>query len=176
MKIAEGMRMGKYRMILLMALASLGGLSTAMHPFYLSVTDVQLFPEEAVIGVTIKVFTDDLEAVLSQRGVPELQLGSPEELPEADIFMARYLDQVIRWNINGQPRTVRYLGKEVEMDVTYLFLETKQIAPLERLEVCHRLFLEELATQENILHLHCEDGLISQRLNRRKDTGVLECK
>lgn len=175
MKIADGMRMGKFRWQI-MILGMTGMLMMGLHPFYLSVTDVEFFPEESLVGVTIKVFTDDLEDVLIQRGAESLKLGASEEHEGADEYIARYLDQVIRWTINDQPTTFRLIGKEVELDVTYLYLEAVGIPELTDITVRHRLFLEELETQQNIVHLNCGESLSSSRLNQREDTATLSCE
>lgn len=176
MKIIEGIRPDKWkwgtRLIacVLLAVGTLGA-----HPFYLSVTDIEYFPDERVLGMTMKVYTDDLEAVLEDLGSETLRLGSAEEANEADQVIARYLDRVIRWTMDAEPVTMIWLGKEVEGEVTYLYLESEMAAMPEKIEVSHGLFLDYLETQENIVHLHCGDRLVSERLNERNPIGELEC-
>lgn len=177
MKILEGIRLDKWKWgtrlvaCVLLAVGTLGA-----HPFYLSITDIEYYSEERVLGITIKVFTDDLEAVLEELGAENLKLGTAEENDEADRVIARYLDQVIRWTIDTDPATMVWLGKEVEQEVTFLYLEAKMEAMPESIELSHRLFLDQLETQENIVHLHCGDRLVSERLNGRNPVGELKCE
>lgn len=157
-------------------LAVLAGLGSAAHPFYVSVTDVEYLAEEQLLGVTIRVFTDDLEAALRAQGAPKLDLGAPSEHPEANRWVATYLDSKLSWRLNGQPRTCHWLGKEVENDVTFLYLEARQVSHFPDIELTHRLFLETFDTQENIVHLHCAGNLASARLNRVQPKGQLSCR
>lgn len=176
MKIIEGIRPDKWKWgirLIGCVLFSAGMMSA--HPFYLSITDIEYFPEEKLLGVTIKVFTDDLEAVLEDLGAETLRLGSAEEYEAADQVIARYVDQMIHWTVDSAPVTMIWLGKEVENDVTYLYLEAGMETMPERVEVSHRLFLDQLETQENIVHLHCGEGLVSERLNGRNPIGEMEC-
>lgn len=176
MKIIEGIRPDKWKWgtglmaCVLFAVATIGA-----HPFYLSVTDIEYFPEERLLGITIKVFTDDLEAVLEDLGAEPLRLGSPEESVESDRLIAHYVDKVIRWKVDSEPVTMIWLGKEVEKDATYLYLEARMETMPEKIEVSHRLFLDQLETQQNIVHLHCGERLVSERLNRRNPVGKLAC-
>lgn len=176
MKIIEGLRPDKWKWgTSLIACVLFAAGTIGAHPFYLSVTDIEYFPDEQLMGITIKVFTDDLEAVLEDLGAEPLRLGSPAEYSESDRIIARYLDRVILWEIDSEPVTMIWLGKEVEHDVTYLYLEAKMAAMPEKIEVSHRLFLDQLETQENIVHLHCGERLVSERLNGRNPVGKLEC-
>lgn len=176
MKIIEGTRPDKWKWVtrlivcVLLAVGTLGA-----HPFYLSVTDIEYFPEEKLLGMTMKVYTDDLEAVLHDLGSETLRLGSAEEYAQADQVIARYIDRMIHWTIDAKPVTMIWLGKEVENDVTFLYLESEMAAMPEKIEVSHRLFLDQLETQENIVHLHCGEVLVSERLNGRRTIGELEC-
>ncbi len=157
-------------------LLALTGLGPAAHPFYLSVTDVEYLPEEQLLGVTIRVFTDDLETVLRAQGAPRLDLGSATEHPEANRRVATYLDSKLSWRLDNQPWTFHWLGKEVENDVTFLYLEARQVARFPEIDLINRLFLETFDTQENIVHLHCAGNLTSARLNRDQPNGQLSCR
>lgn len=177
MKILEGMSPGKWKKFIANALCSF--LAIAMmgaHPFYLSVTDIEYFPEEELLGVTINVYTDDLEAVLEELGAESLRLGTAEEHEDADRYIAKYLDRVVRWQLEGEPVTFIWLGKEVEPNNTYLYLEAGNISDLPSITVENRLFLDQLETQENIVHLHCGEGPVSERLNLRNPSGELTCE
>ncbi|MDP5172080.1 MAG: hypothetical protein NWR72_17685 [Bacteroidia bacterium] len=170
-------RVNKYRRVLLLfcgAILTVTGLGS--HAFYLSITDIEFFQQEKLVGVTIKVFTDDLENIVESLGAEPLLLGAVDEHPDADRYLARYVDQVVTWKLNGQPVTMNWLGKEVENDVTLIYLEASGINALGEVEVSHRLFLDELETQENIVHLHCGTALVSKRLNRLAAVGRLACE
>ncbi len=151
-------------------------LSSGIHPFYLSITDIEFFPEDQLVGVTIRVFTDDLEMVVESLTTASLRLGSVEEHPEANAWIAQYLDREIAWTVNGIGTNMIWLGKEVENDVTFLYLEASGVPQLKQVEVSNHLFLEHLETQENIMHLHCGSDLKSVRLNKGNPKGLMTCE
>lgn len=172
------MRWGKIRSGSLTLLLLLTGLllSSARHPIYISITDVEYLPEAQVVGITLRVFTDDLENCLEAAGTPALRIGTVEEQARTDVYIERYLAQMWSWQMDGTAVTPRWLGKEVELDVTFLYLEVPRSAAPQTLTVRSRMFLDQLPDQQNIVHLHCGEDLRSLRLNVRDQVGKLVCE
>lgn len=180
MKIGDEIRANKWAKNRCQAFAIygtclLGVLFSAAHPFYVSITEVAYFPEERLLGVTVRVFTDDLEQVVESWGAEALALGSPKEHVHADQWLASYLDRVVQWRLAGQRITLNWLGKEVEGDVTYMYLEARELSEPRDLVVQSTLFLDQIETQENVVHLRCGDNMASVRLNRSRTEGLLQC-
>lgn len=75
----------------------------------------------------LRVFTDDLENVLSRVTDSETawRLGDAREAEDANDQIAAYACS--RWTLlgaSGEPMTWSFIGKEVDFDITYIYLES----------------------------------------------------
>ena len=159
----------------LLLLPLVAGLLTA-HPFYVSICQIDHNPETAALEVTVKVFTDDLESVISREDEPPPRLGDPGELPDADARIADYLAAHLQVWVNGERVTGRYLGKEVEMEATFCYVEIPGVARADTVEVLDDIFMEQFDTQTNLVHVTVGGTTLSMLLTPRdrRGRGVFE--
>ena len=93
------------------------------HDFHVSIAQADYKAGE--IQMTLRVFTDDLEMTLEERGAKNLRLGTPQEFAEADALIAAYLKERVRFELGDQSLPMTFVGKEVEYDLCYLYLSFK---------------------------------------------------
>ena len=103
------------------------------HPMYVSVSQVDHNADDKTLEITIKVFTDDLEEALLSHSGKNLGLGYENESTEADETISAYLQEKITLQVNGKAIPFNLLGKEVEMQVTWLYVRQKTSTKLRRL-------------------------------------------
>ncbi|MCB0778663.1 MAG: hypothetical protein KDC03_03820, partial [Flavobacteriales bacterium] len=80
------------------------------------------------------------------------------EDPRADSLIASYLQRHLRLELHGQRLQPRYLGKEVDLETTYAYLEVDGIADPEGLTVLNTLLQDLFLEQQNIVHLETSAG------------------
>lgn len=78
----------------------------------------------------LRVFTDDLENVLNQVADTDTawRLGDEREAAEADEHIAAYTSS--HWSMldeNGERLKWTFVGKEVDFDITYIYLESAPV-------------------------------------------------
>lgn len=110
---------------------------------------------ERALQMSMHIFIDDLEIALAERGADSLFICTRMESPDADKYMARYLEEQIRFVVDGRPVSFTFLGKEVSDDLmaVWCYLEIVDLDPFEQLEVTNRLLLEIYDDQKNIMHI-----------------------
>ncbi|MBX2978657.1 MAG: hypothetical protein KF905_05120 [Flavobacteriales bacterium] len=137
---------------LLLALGSIGAL--LLHDFYVSICTIRHNPETRTLDITWRMTTHDIEhTLLSESGDRDLKLGTERELPEADSLIAGYLLRHLKLSMDGQPIEPRYLGKQVEFDDLYCYLQVEGIPTLGALTVHNTLLQDLFDEQENVVHL-----------------------
>ncbi|MDX2283289.1 MAG: DUF6702 family protein [Bacteroidia bacterium] len=160
-------------MALLAVLSGLG-LAAFHHPFYVSVAEINHNPQAGSLEITVKVFTDDLERALEARsGGKRLFLGERQEAPETLPLLGAYLSEVFRIASDGQPRPWNWVGKETELEVTWIYLEIPDVGAPRHLQVENRLLTEYIDTQKNIVHARSGGELQSLLLDRNTPAGEL---
>jgi len=140
-------------------------LAFATHEFYVSICNIQHNTEAATLEITLKIFTDDFEEVLEQKNGESLHLGTPKENPKADEWIRDYLQKKLKIRLNEDASNpFKYLGKEVEVNEMWCYLEIENVSTIEAIEVNNVLLTETFPKQSNIVNI---------RANARLETLVL---
>lgn len=129
------------------ALVGFGG-----HKFYFSRTTIE---QNAVMNryeITFRFFTDDFERALSTKE-KEVRFADDPYDPAFDPEVEDYLRKhfVLKSDQNILPW--RYLGKQVESDITWCYAEINSIPPFNILEVRNTCLFELFEEQENEVSL-----------------------
>lgn len=161
-----------------LALLALGWPSNVVgHPFYVSVCTIDFNSENRALEIAVKIFTDDFEFALEETTDKKLFLGTPKEPEEADKLIARYLEDHLKISLNDSAIEFNYLGKEVEIDATWCYIES-QAMPSSTLQgtitVTNRILLGSFEGQSNIVHINAGDTKKSLILNRMQTTDSVD--
>jgi hypothetical protein len=133
------------------------GFGTIAHPYYVSIFQINHNAEQKTLQITCKIFTDDLEKAIESQGTNELRLGSEQELAKADEYIGRYIREHFQISVNGKQKEMHYLGKEVELDVTWCYLEISGISSISSIAVKNDILFDQYRTQTNIIHTEIGD-------------------
>ena len=137
------------------------------HPFYISVCQIDYNPDTDTLEMSLRVFTDDLEQALETIGTGRLHLGTEREAEKADLYIDRYLARHLEFQINGRRVNVAFLGKEVDTDATWCYVEIADIPVLDTMTVTNTLLFETFEDQVNLVHVKANDQKKSLVFNRQ---------
>lgn len=144
------------------------------HPFYVSICQIDHNPEAKSLEITFKIFTDDLEKALEAQGTGKLYLGDPREAQEADRYLYNYLKNQVVIVVNEDTATFRYVGKEVELDVTWCYVEIPKVPEVKTITVTNRILLEIYEDQTNLVHVKAGGRQKSMLLRKGNVTDTVE--
>lgn len=145
------------------------------HKFYVSLVQVQFNPENKALEITMKIFTDDLEYAISGSKLT-YGLGTETEPPQADSVLFNYVKNNFKIKINGQYFSPVYIGKEVEMDVTWIYTEVEGVELINSIEVSDRMLTELFEDQVNLINLKYLGQKKGILLSRNKTSGLIQLK
>jgi hypothetical protein len=132
------------------------------HKFYVSLVQIDHKQESGSLQVTMRIFTDDLERALDGYENRETNLGTQKELPGTNEILFNYISDNFRVTVNGRPATLSFVGKEVEVDVTWCYVEATGIPSLQSISVTNRMLTEVYEEQVNIIQI--ESGGINRSM------------
>ncbi|MCF8459750.1 MAG: hypothetical protein K9G46_03430 [Flavobacteriales bacterium] len=135
----------------------------APHEFHLSLTEINHNSEKKTMEIAIKLFTDDLVVGLNQPASLQAKIGTAAEPPQVNELIESYIRKHFVIKVNGKEAGYTYLGKENELDATWCYVEVKNIAKVQILEVQNTLLIEAFDDQTNMVNLN---------INRRKKSGL----
>ena len=168
----------RFQFLMLLAMFMLFGGRLAARPlrhdFHVSIMTVDCNAETGSLEITLKIFTDDLEKSILKLGGPKLEVGSETEDKETDDFISQYLQNRLAFEVNGNEAHPEWVGKEVEMDATWCYIEIKNVGQLKQLKVTNRILLEIFADQSNLVHVNCDGKTKSIYLRKGSTQDLVE--
>lgn len=123
------------------------------HPFYVTICQIDHNPTTRSLEITFRFFTDDLERALEDQADTRLFLGTERELEATDRHFFDYLTSHVDVATDAGPVQFRYVGKEVEPDLTWGYVEVPDVSTPSRISVTNRILLEQFDSQTNIIHV-----------------------
>ena len=141
--------------------------SPGAHPFYISICQIDHNPGTDALEMSFRIFTDDLEQALESIGTDRLHLGTEREAEKADLYIGRYLARHVEFQVNGSRVNAAFLGKEVDTEATWCYVEIADIPDLDSMTVTNTLLLETFEDQVNLVHVNANDQKKSLVFNRQ---------
>ncbi len=149
---------------------------TAIHKYYVSVTEVEYVKEKKSVQIISRIFIEDLEDVIQLRYNEDLRIEKENEVPEIDFFIEKYLKAKLIININGEEKLVNYLGKEFDNDIVICYLEIEGVDKIQSLEIQNQVLFDLYAEQQNIVRTKVNSENKSFILIKENDKGLLNFK
>lgn len=129
------------------------------HDFHFSRLALDWNPETSTWQCILRVFTDDLERGLSEAYGAEQnwRLGDRREHEEANSAIENYATNhwICRWGPTPSTKIQWiYVGKEVDFDLTYIYIETNALESPLPMEITSNGFFELFDDQVNEVTLN----------------------
>lgn len=163
----------KFKILFLFVLVTLVT-SFTMHKFYVSVTQIDFVPKKHRVEITSRIFIDDFEKVLKHKHKQNIFLATKQQIPDANKYVAQYLEEKIRISINSKQIKLNYLAMEIEDDVLICYLSAPFSEKISNFEIFNALFTEIFSEQKNIVHTNINGNKKSVLLTYNETTTLLE--
>ncbi|UCS94297.1 hypothetical protein KZP23_04505 [Echinicola marina] len=128
-----------------------------LHPFYISVTDINYNAEAKSLEIAQKIFWDDLEQALSKKYDEDLDFLHPQDPERLSDFVKAYLLENNVYEINGKVVKLEYLGYEVEEDAAWFYLEAKNVSFPKKVKISNKVLISDFPEQQNMVNFYLND-------------------
>lgn len=148
--------------------------ATGAHPFYVTVCQIDHNAETDSLEITLKFFTDDLEEEL--RGVTgeRIRLARGRAPDDTDDLIHAYVRRKLALSADGTPLELRYVGKEVEIDETFVYVEVIDVPELTSLVVRSTILIGLYEDHDTIVHVRAGGEEKSLVLRKDQEVGSVE--
>ncbi len=145
-----------------------------LHPFHISVIDMEYDEEAKAIEISCRIFLDDLEDTLRRyTGDDKLDIMSDVSQDVVHHALNSYFLEKLKMKVNGKSVEMNYLGEEIEGDVMWCYIEVPKIKKLQSLEVESFLLLETFDDQMNLVHMKAFGSTKSLKLYQYNEWGEI---
>ena len=139
------------------------------HKYYTSVTQLDFNPSEKCFQVTMNVFIDDLEAVLTQENLQVVKWKSDQA--ELNALLLKYLNKHFNVKLNKKPAgQFRLIGTKEQKDLLTIFFEIPVAKALKNIEITDTFLMDKFPVQSNIVNLNYEDQKHTFLFQKSKST------
>ncbi len=160
----------KYLKILLAPLLLL--VLSFKHPFYVSVTEVEYSSKTKEVGISVKVFPDDLEESLRKFN------GNKYDVVQGDKkiigpVLDKYIKQHMRILLNGTAKSYQWIGYEIDKESVWMYFSITNQPGVRSIQVQSDLMYTYKQEQTNIIHIKLDDKRESFRLMAPEMSAIL---
>ncbi|HEY0042164.1 MAG TPA: DUF6702 family protein [Flavisolibacter sp.] len=127
--------------------------SEALHPFYVSVTEINHNAAEKTLEISCKFFADDFEHVLEKAFKAQLDITAEKDKASFDGYIPAYINKHFSLVVDGKAVKLNYVGYEKEKESVYCYFEVANAAAARRLDITNNLLYDLTAEQINIMHI-----------------------
>lgn len=151
-------------------------LLAVLHPFYVSVTDIEYKGESEKLEISCRMFFDDLEDALAQDENRRVNMIKPADRLEVDKLLSAYITKNLMVQLDGSRVALTYLGYEIEEDAAWCYLEATQVPTPKNITIQNTLLYRSHDKQSNIMHISVNGDRKSIKLDNPKGRATFEFK
>ena len=166
--------MKKYLKLLFVFFAVFMLLSFSGHKFYTAIFKIDFNENKKRIEVTTRIFVDDLNTAISKKYNRKFSLGLATETPEDVDFMNKYISEKIILTLNGKPKSLRFLSKEIDENVLVCYFNCDGVSKIKTFEIANTVLTEVYEEQQNIVQLNMNNKKQTLLLTSETTKGMLK--
>ena len=145
-----------------------------MHPFYVSIVEIEHNANAKTLEVSCKIFTDDFEQTLRAANKNTLiDLINPSNKPAMDKLINEYVLKNLKLKVNGQPVAMKYLGYEKIEEGIYSYFEAEKVNTVNSITIIDKVLYDYKKEQTGLVHVTVNGKRQSTRLVNPDDTVTL---
>jgi hypothetical protein len=141
------------------------GFHSLKHPFYISVVDIKHDAKQQSLNVSVKLFTNDIEAALKKTTSKSIDLLNPTNKTEMEVELTNYIKKRLSIVVNNKATNLEFIGYEREEDAIWAYFEIKKIVKPKNIKIDTKLLFDFLPLQSNIVHADVNGVKKSSKVN-----------
>ncbi len=146
------MKLLKLTFILAVMSQAMFSASSGFHTFHTSLTRMDYNAKDKTVEISIQLFTHDLTTVLEKQNKKRIEL---EETGDIDSLILKYLEpNFILKDKDGNVQKIKFVGKEIQAETTYIYLEIPVKENVEGYNFANTIFFETFEKQVNLAVIH----------------------
>ena len=124
-----------------------------LHPFFVSVTEVNHNPKEKTLEISCKTFADDLEKAIDNSARLKVDLFNIKDSAVAEKGISDYIRKHLVIKVDGKPVNLEFVGFEREGDALWSYYQVTNVSPVKKIEVTNTILHDVSTDQINLMHI-----------------------
>ncbi|MFT4153888.1 DUF6702 family protein [Parafilimonas sp.] len=136
-----------------------------MHPFYISMTEIEHDKANHTLEISVRIFTDDFEKTIRQTYTGKVDLLNKNEKAHSEKLIQQYISKHLIIKADGKALNVKFDGFESEEGSIWSYLECDNISSLNTLEITNTILYDYRQEQVNFIHVKAGSYDETSKLN-----------
>lgn len=136
-----------------------------LHPFFVSVIEIEHNPKDATAEISVRIFTDDLEKTLQKQTTSTIDIIKPTNKAVIDQKISQYIGQKLQLKINGKAVKFNYIGYEIIKESTWSYFEVTDIKEMNAVDINCSILHDFETSQINLFHVKSKGNQKSYKLD-----------
>ena len=141
------------------------------HPFYLAVVEAEYSSKNKELGISIKVYPDDMEAVL-KKTLNKTVSFSDNNKDQLNKLLEAYIKSHLGIKINGSQASYGYMGFENSNEAIFIYFSISSLKNVKSIEINTDMMYEYKDEQTNIIHIIIDGKRNSFKLNAPNKSAI----
>lgn len=124
-----------------------------LHPYYVSVTEMEYNAQAHSIEVSCRFFTDDFEHTLHNAFQKKADLLKPDFKEAMNPLVKAYILQHLKVSVNGMFKPLNYIGFEGEPEATTAYFEILDVDRVTQIVLSNTLLYDYKPEQIGLMHV-----------------------
>ncbi|MEP6845734.1 MAG: DUF6702 family protein [Panacibacter sp.] len=145
-----------------------------VHPFFVSMTDINYNDHTKSLEISVRIFTDDLENALRKYHTGKIDILHPADKDQMNAYVNEYIQQHLQLKINDKTAELSFVGYEEQSESIWSYLEVKNIDKVNNVNIVNSLLHDYNTNQINMMHIKVKDNEQSDKLNYPATTALFK--
>lgn len=142
------------------------------HPFFVTVTEVEYSTQSKELGMSVKVYPDDLEETLRKFNGKKYDVIQGDK-KQISLVLEEYLKKHLNIKLNGINKPYQFLGYEIDKESVLMYCNITNQAAVKSIEITADMMYEYKPEQTNIIHIKLDEKRESFRLTSPNTKAIL---
>lgn len=144
-----------------------------LHPFYVSVTEMNFNPKTNNLEISCKLFVDDLQLALIKNYKRQIDLLNTKQEADNSKFLNDYLSKHLAINVDSKIAGIKFIGFEVESESIYCYFEATNIPSPQKVVITNNILQDYKDEQVNIMHVVVKGNRKSAKTDNKSSQATL---
>jgi hypothetical protein len=135
------------------------------HPYFVSSTEVHIYPDKKTFDISCSMFTEDLETALKSIYSNKTDLKKNIDAKELLDMILTYIRARLELKVGGEKQTYGLVGCENQDESTWCYLEGNLTNTSAVISVSNSILFDFLPEQTNMVHVYRGEERKSTKLN-----------
>jgi hypothetical protein len=136
-----------------------------VHPFYVSVTEINHNAQDKTLEISCKTFTDDLEKSIEKSSNQKVDFFNTKDKAAAEKAITEYFKKHLILKADGKAVQLELLGFERESEAVWSYFQINNIASVKKIDITNNILYEASNDQINLMHVTVNGKRQSTRLD-----------